>query len=329
VRNRETKSIHQLLAKAALAMGTLSLLAGCAIPGVPGGMAPNAAGSFGLLSESPVPFIDPVPVKTPRFAAKIIAHRGYSSRYPENTVSAIRAAVEAGSDMVEIDVQLTKDNEIVVIHDKSVYRTTNGSGLVKDLTLAQIRELDAGSKFDPKFAGERVPTLEEALDAVHGKAMLNIEVKATDSEGARRHMAQQIAALVARKNYSAHVQVMAFDADFMRVMRQTSPDISMALLAINNTFGSKTRQAVNLKLDGINLLHNTVSADEVKSIHKAGLKTNVYTVNRSNTMLKALRKGVDGLITDYPEVAAAAMHVYFNGGVMPDALLDGPDSEES
>ncbi|MNK73694.1 Glycerophosphoryl diester phosphodiesterase [compost metagenome] len=217
----------------------------------------------------------------------------------------------------------------MVIHDQSVYRTTNGSGLVKDLTLEQIRALDAGSKFDPKFAGERIPTLEEAIDAVYGKSMLNIEVKNVGSEGARKLMAEKIAALVERRNYASHVQVMAFDSDFMREMRLRSPQVSMALLAVNNTFGSKARQAANLKLDGLNLLHNTISADEVSSIHKAGLKTNVYTVNRSNSMLKALRKGVDGLITDYPEVAAAAMHVYFNGGVLPDALLDGPDGEDS
>jgi glycerophosphoryl diester phosphodiesterase len=306
----------------------MSLLAGCSIPIPTGGTPANAVGSFGLLSEIPHLHLEPVPVQTPKFAARIIAHRGYSSRYPENTLSAIRAAVDAGADMVEIDVQLTKDNEIVVMHDQSVYRTTSGSGLVKDLTLEQIRALDAGVKFDPKFAGERVPTLEEALDAVHGKAMLNIEVKNVGSEGARKHMAERIAALLASKNYAPHVQVMAFDADFMREMRQKAPQVSMAILAVTNSFGSKRRQAVNLKMDGLNLLHNTVSADEVKDIHKAGLKTHVYTVNRSNSMLKALRKGVDGLITDYPEVAAAAMNVYFNGGVVPDALLDGPDGDE-
>jgi glycerophosphoryl diester phosphodiesterase len=323
------RGINRLIAGAMLAVGAMGLLAGCSLPVSPGGTPANAIGKFGVLGEIPHLHLDPVPLKAPRFSTRIIAHRGYSSRYPENTLSAIRAAVEAGADMVEIDVQLTKDNAIVVMHDQSVYRTTNGAGLVKDLTLEQIRSLDAGSKFDPKFAGELVPTLEEALDAVHGQAMLNIEVKNVGSEGARTFMAQQIAALVSRKNYSAHVQVMAFDSDFMQEMRQTAPGMSMALLAINNSFGSKRRQAVNLKMDGLNLLHNTVSADEVRDLHKAGIKTHVYTVNRQNSMLKALRKGVDGLITDYPEVAAAAMDVYFNGGVIPDALLDGPDGEDS
>ena len=329
MRNRIHNAAKQAFAQASVALGVVGLLAGCSLPVAPGGTPANAVGSFGVLGEIPHLHLDPVPVKAPRFASRIIAHRGYSSQYPENTVSAIRAAVEAGADMVEIDVQLTKDNAIVVMHDKSVYRTTNGSGLVKDLTLEQIRALDAGSKFDAKFAGEKVPTLEEALDAVYGKAMLNIEVKGADTDGARKFMAQQIAALVQRKNYAAHVQVMAFDSDFMKEMRQASPQMSMGLLVVSNPFGSKRRQAVNLKMDALNMLHSTISADEVTDLHKAGLKTHVYTVNRQSSMLKVLRKGVDGIITDYPEVAAAAMSVYFNGGVIPDALLDGPDGEDS
>ncbi len=323
------RGVNRLIMGAMLAVGSMGLLAGCSLPVSPGGTSVNAVGNFGVLGEIPHLHLAPVPVKTPRFSTRIIAHRGYSSRYPENTLSAIRAAVDAGADMVEIDVQLTKDNAIVVMHDQSVYRTTNGAGLVKDLTLEQIRSLDAGSKFDAKFAGELVPTLEEALDAVHGKAMLNIEVKNVGSEGARTFMAQQIAALVARRNDTSHVQVMAFDSDFMKEMRRTAPGMSMALLAVKDTFGSKRRQAVNLKMDGLNLLHNTVSDDEVRDLHQVGIQTHVYTVNRQNSMLKALRKGVDGLITDYPEVAAAAMDVYFNGGVIPDALLDGPDGEDS
>lgn len=325
MRNR----IRNAIARAFIALGAVSLLAGCSVPGAAGGLSSRTDTSFGLLGGVPHLHLDPVPLRTPRFPATIIAHRGFSAQYPENTLSAIRAAVDAGADMVEIDVQLTKDNAIVVMHDKSVYRTTNGSGLVKDLTLEQIRALDAGSKFDPKFAGERVPTLEEAIDAVHGKAMLNIEVKAVDSEGARKHMAQQIANLLNSRNYAYHVQVMAFDADFMKEMRQVAPQVSMALLAISNPFSSKRRQAVNLKMDGLNVLHSTISASEVKDLHQAGLKTHVYTVNRQNSMLKALSKGVDGLITDYPDVAAAVMDVYFNGGVVTDVLLDGPDSEES
>lgn len=326
MRHRDRSSIHHALLGTILALG-VAALAGCSMPGTAGQTPANAVGSFGLLGNLPYRQLQPVPLTPPKFAAQIIAHRGYSSRYPENTLSAIRAAVEAGADMVEIDVQLTKDGALVIMHDDSVYRTTNGSGLVKDLTLEQIRMFDAGVKFDPKFAGERVPTLDEALEAVQGKAMLNIEVKNAGSEASRKLMAEKLSEAIARYNYAAHVQVMAFDSDFMREMRQKTPTISMAMLAVTNSFNLKLRQAGNLKMDGLNLLHGAISQGEVRDIHKAGLRTNVYTVNRQASMLKALRKGVDGLITDYPEVAAAALNVYFNGGVAPDALLDGPDGE--
>lgn len=329
MRKSKTHGFNRLIGRGLLAIGAVSVLAGCSLPSTPGGTRVDAVGDFGLLGQIPFLRLDPVPLKQPRFAAQIVAHRGYSSRYPENTLSAIRAAVEAGADMIEIDVRLSKDNVIVLMHDRSVYRTTNGAGLVKDLTLEELRALDAGSKFDPKFAGEQVPTLEEALDAVHGKAMLNIEVKGLESDAARTYMAEQIVALVERKNYRKHVQVMAFDADFMKLMRQKAPNMSLALLAVSNSFGSKRRQATNLRMDALNLFHGALGADDVKGIHAASLKTNVYTVNRANTMLKALRKGADGLITDYPEVAALALEVFFNGGVMPDSLMDGPDSDES
>lgn len=322
-------SLHRvkpLISRALIALLALTILAGCSVSGTAVQMPAGSLAGFGALGEL-YRQQQPIPLRQPRFASHIIAHRGYSGLYPENTLSAIRAAVDAGADMVEIDVQLTKDNVLVVMHDSSVYRTTNGSGLVKDLTLEQIRALDAGSKFGPQFAGERVPTLEEALDAVHGKAMLNIEVKNAGTEGARRHVAEQITTLLERKNYASHVQVMAFDADFMREMRLKAPKVSMALLAISNPFNTKLRQASKLGMDGLNLLHSTVSQDEVKDIHKAGLRTHVYTVNRTNSMLKALRRGVDGLITDHPDVAAAAMNVYFNGGVVPDSIVDFPDGE--
>ncbi len=316
------------ISRALVTLGTLALLSGCGVTGMAGQPSGHSQVGFAALGDFVARAIEPIPLQPPRFSAKIIAHRGFSSRYPENTVAAIRSAVEAGADMVEIDVQLTKDLELVVMHDDSVYRTTNGSGLVRDLTLEQIRALDAGGKFDAKFAGERVPTLEEAIDAVHGKAMLNIEVKNADTEGSRKYMAAKIAELVSRKNYASHVQIMAFDSDFLREMRQQSPHISMAMLAVTNSFNRKLRQAAKLEMDGLNLLHHAVSQGEVEAIHKAGLKTNVYTVNRASSMVKSLKKGVDGIITDYPDVAAVAMATYFNGGVMmPDSLVDGPDGE--
>jgi glycerophosphoryl diester phosphodiesterase len=112
----------------------------------------------------------------------VISHRGATPFAPENTVSAFRKAVEIGADLVEMDVRETRDGHMVIMHDETVNRTTNGQGRVTDLTLAEIRKLDAGSWFDKKFAGERVPTLEEALDSLGGQALPDIDFKAGTPE---------------------------------------------------------------------------------------------------------------------------------------------------
>ena len=123
------------------------------------------------------------------------AHRGYSERYPENTLLAIEEALKVGADQIEIDVGLSADGHLVIIHDERVDRTTDGRGAVRDLTLEQLKQLDAGSWKDPAFAGERIPTLSETLEAVRGRAALNIEIKSRDRP--RQLVADTVKGLVA------------------------------------------------------------------------------------------------------------------------------------
>ena len=111
-----------------------------------------------------------------------IAHRGASGYAPENTFAAFDLAAEMNADMIELDVQLTKDRQIVVIHDDRVDRTTNGSGFVKDFTLEELQKLDAGSWYGPAFQGERIPTLEAVLKRYHKKIGLLIELKGHPSQ---------------------------------------------------------------------------------------------------------------------------------------------------
>ena len=111
---------------------------------------------------------------------KLFAHRGVSGEAPENTLAALKAAAESGAHGIELDVQLTKDAQIVVIHDETIDRTTNGTGYVKDMTWEQLRTYDAGSWFHPSFKGESIPSLEEVLDVVtahHESMIINIELK--------------------------------------------------------------------------------------------------------------------------------------------------------
>lgn len=117
------------------------------------------------------------PYWTGKFPIMVIAHRGFSGQAPENTLASFQKAVELGSDMIELDVRFSKDGQVVVIHDDTIDRTTNGRGKVADYTLKELKQFDAGSWFAPQFSGERIPTLKEVLELVKGKVLVNIEIK--------------------------------------------------------------------------------------------------------------------------------------------------------
>jgi glycerophosphoryl diester phosphodiesterase len=146
------------------------------------------------------------------------------ARYPENTLAAFKGAIDAGAQMIELDVCLSKDRHLVVIHDETVDRTTNGSGAVKMLTLAQLRQLDAGSWFDPRFNAERLPTLAEVLDAVKGHLQVNIEIKpeAFEAEGPADAVERQVLKLVREKNMLDDVLVSSFEWLVLENLRKAS-----------------------------------------------------------------------------------------------------------
>ena len=162
-----------------------------------------------------------------------IAHRGYSARYPENTLAAFNGAIDAGAHMIELDVCLSKDRHLVVIHDETVDRTTNGTGAVKALTLDQLGRLDAGSWFDPRFNTERLPTLAQVLDAVKGHLLVNIEIKpeAFEADGPADAVERQVLNLVREKNMLDEVLVSSFEWLMLDNLRKLEPGIALGLLS--------------------------------------------------------------------------------------------------
>lgn len=158
-----------------------------------------------------------------------MAHRGWSGKAPENTMAAIRLALaEPAIGGMEIDVQLSCDGVPVLIHDFTLNRTTTGSGLVKDHTLEELKELDAGAWFDPSFAGERIPTLEEALQAVKGRCTLNIELKATSDM--YPGIAEKVLELLERYEMKDQVYITSFDHDLIRQVRQLDATVVTGLI---------------------------------------------------------------------------------------------------
>lgn len=159
------------------------------------------------------------------------AHRGYSEVFPENTLLAIEKAFAAGADRVETDLALTKDGHVVLMHDRTVERTTDGEGSVQFMTLGEIRQLDAGSWKDPRYAGERVPTLEEALELAKGRGELNLEIKVSSRSGPYvSDLIRAAVELVHEHGATDRVIFSSFDYQALQQVQRLDPDLRVLLL---------------------------------------------------------------------------------------------------
>ena len=234
-------------------------------------------------------------------APLVIAHRGASMYAPENTIAAFELAVEMGADAIELDAMLTADGTPVVIHDQSLERTTNGSGSVATKAVAEIKLLDAGSMFDASFTDEKIPTLEEVFYAVGEKILINVELKNYASPFDR--LPEIVVALVMKKGLSDRVLLSSFNPIALMKARRTSEKIRRAALIGG---GPKiVRGIIEVFMDYF-ALHPEVSLVNqgvVDKHHAAGHKVNAWTVNEESVMMKLLSIGVDGLITDRPDIA--------------------------
>jgi len=223
-----------------------------------------------------------------------IAHRGASGNFPENTVCAFRAAIDAGAEMCELDVQLSRDGAIVVIHDETVERTTDGKGEVAELTLEELKRLDAGAKFKGgAVKGERIPTLDEVFSATSGKCGLNIELKA----GGLEH---QVAQIMQARNALADSIVSSFDWEYLKNIQQLHFNIRIGLLAEEKPV-DLMMNAVAMRAHSINPRWDMVTSDLCKAAHERGLKVYTWTVDADARMRALIACGVDGIMTNYSE----------------------------
>lgn len=225
----------------------------------------------------------------------VIAHRGASIEAPENTLAAFRRALELGVDAVETDVHLSADGELVVIHESLLDRTTDGRGLVKDRSLAALRRLDAGRWFDERFAGERIPTLEEALDVLRPvRVIIEIKNGPVYYEG----IAERVAAVVRRSGHEA-ITVSSFDHPVLREMRGVAPDVETAAL-----FMGRLIDPLRLASEaGVGILHPYwmwITPDMIAAAHAAGLRVETWTVDEPAHQAHVVSLGVDGIITNQP-----------------------------
>jgi glycerophosphoryl diester phosphodiesterase len=238
----------------------------------------------------------------------IIAHRGGAKLAPENTLASFKNAIAIGADMIEIDVHFSKDSEIIVIHDKSLDRTTNGTGEIKALTLDEIKKYDAGSWFSEDYKNEKVPTLTEVIQTINGQCKLLIEIK--DGDEKYPGLEKKIVETVKEHNAEPWVVVQSFNKNSILRIKEMYPDlITYYLLGRNfNDFYAelseqvRTGQPVENKFDGIAPHYSALDTKKVDLLHKAGFDIFTFTVNKPADMQNVIELGVDGIITDSPDI---------------------------
>jgi glycerophosphoryl diester phosphodiesterase len=237
----------------------------------------------------------------------IFAHRGASAHAPENTLAAFELALRQGADAIELDAKLSADGQVVVIHDQTVDRTTNGQGDVKDLTLSELRRLDAGSHFDVAFQGEPIPTLEEVIKAVGQLTYINVEL--TNYASPRDSLSDKVAELVKRYKLVPRVFFSSFLIFPLLRIHRLLPEVPISLLLAPGKRGKLSRSLMNrfVPHHNLHLALRDVTGKLVEEVHKQSRKIFVYTVNEETDLRRLFELGVDGVFTDDPLLAQAVL----------------------
>ena len=232
----------------------------------------------------------------------IFGHRGAMADTPMNTLSSFQAAVDQGADGVELDVHLSQDGHIVVVHDFAVDATTEGRGDVADITLAELKRLDAGSWFSDEFAGERIPTLDEVFEGFADKLFFNVELKSRFD--ARPDLESAVADCIRRYGMAERTLVSSFDARLLQRFREICPEVMMGYL-----HGPDVADMMNeVPHEARHPWHDFIDEAYMRWARAAGYFVNAWTVN-DGERARALRdKGVNGIITDTPAKLIAALN---------------------
>ena len=215
-----------------------------------------------------------------------VGHRGAKAYEPENTIRSFMKALELGVNAVELDVRRTKDGEIVVIHDAEVDRTTNGKGLVSELTLGEIKQLSTDK-------GEKIPTLEEALNFLDRKVKILIEIKEVGIE-------EKVLDIVRRKGLEDNVIIISFHEETLRKIRELSDKVETGLIYVKHK--DPIGAALSLKAQYLLPLYRFIHSAFIKKAHERGLRIIAWTINTVEEAQEYVNKGVDGIASDKPDI---------------------------
>ena len=262
------------------------------------------------------PFIRFILLKTPDKIQNekniiIVGHRGAAGLAPENTMASFKKALELGVDIIELDIHLSADDKLIVMHDHNVRRTTNGTGEIADLTLAEIKKLDAGSSFHQKHSNEKVPTLNEVLDLVGNKCKVMIEIK-WPKKGIYEGLVDELVNILEKGNLINNVIVQSFEVEYLKKIMQLNRDIECHQLIFGEAAILPIYYDRILKIGRFEPLPNVRSINSyyyylnkniIKKNKALNIESGAFTIDTMAKMEKAISLGTTYIITDYPNIA--------------------------
>ena len=245
--------------------------------------------------------------------AEVTAHRGASHGAPENTLAAFSLAIEEGADYIELDVRETKDGELIIMHDENLKRTCGVDKKVGKQTFKQIRKYSAGKKFSKKFKDEKVPTLREAIELIGDSAVINIEIKTSNTD---KHLVEGIVDLVHEYNIGHQVVIASTSSKALRKVKELDPSLKTVYI-MQIAYGDFYSMSF---VDVYSVKYTFVSYDMVKKIHNMGKEIYVWTVDDRNVLEQMMQKNVDNIITNNPEYVKETMSSIYEEGSLYDII---------
>jgi glycerophosphoryl diester phosphodiesterase len=231
---------------------------------------------------------------------KNFAHRGFSGKYPENTMLAFEKAIEIGADGVELDVQLTKDEQVVIIHDETVNRTTGGEGRVQDYTYEELSKLDASYIYTGKYGINKIPTLREYCEFVKDKDIVtNIELKTGIFE--YLGIEEKVWDLIKEYKLEEKVIISSFNHFSILRMKKIAPNLKYGLLS-ETWLIDAGKYTHNMGVQCYHPLFRNLTNEVVKEIKQYGIEINTYTVNTEEDVRNLINKGIDIVIGNFPDM---------------------------
>jgi len=246
---------------------------------------------------------------TERPLVRVTAHRGHARAAPENTISSIRKAIASGADYAEVDVHQTADGTVVLLHDRDLKRVAGVSRRLDELSFDAVRQLDVGSWFDPAFAGERVPTLEEAVNLCRGRIKMNIELKFF---GRDRRLVPEVARILRAQDFESECLVTSLNYDALLELKQHNPRLRTGF-----TVAHALGDINGLEIDALSVRADFLSDELLRSAHRRGREVHAWTVNDAAQMTRLVKRGVDNLITSDPDLGVEVRDKW--------AALTGPE----